>query len=150
MTVNGTAGMVECAQVFAEQAKLAGVTVNVRVLEEPAYLANYGNWIFGVDFLGDEYLQVAANSLIPGGAFNMSHWNDERFTELYRKAISTSDAATRCSLINQMQAVEYEEGGNILWGFANTLNAYSKKVQGLVPYTIDSPFYHLRKLWISE
>ncbi|URK86400.1 ABC transporter substrate-binding protein (plasmid) [Rhizobium sp. RCAM05350] len=46
VTVNGTAGMVECAQVFAEQAKAVGVTINVKNMEVGAYLANYGNWTF--------------------------------------------------------------------------------------------------------
>ncbi|WP_368517652.1 ABC transporter substrate-binding protein [Rhizobium sp.] len=148
-TVNGTAGMVECAQVFAQQAKAAGVTVNVKVLDEAAYLANYGNWEFGVDFLTDTYLSVVARSLMPGGTFNTSHWNDEEFNALYKKAVSISDVNDRCHVIHEMQRIENERGGNILWGFANLLNAYNARLQGLEAYTVDSAFYHLRKAWLA-
>lgn len=148
-TVNGTAGMVECAQVFAQQAKAAGVMINVKVMEEAAYLANYGGWDFGVDFLSDAYLPVVARSLLPGGTFNTTHWNDEEFNALYKKAVSISDVNARCSVIHQMQQIEYERGGNIIWGFGNTLNAYSAKLQGIEEYTVDSAFYHLRKVWLS-
>lgn len=148
-TVNGTAGMVECAQVFAQQAKAAGVTVNVKILEEAAYLANYGNWEFGVDFLTDTYLSVAARSLMPGGTFNTTHWNDEEFNTLYKKAVGISNVNDRCTVIHEMQRIENERGGNILWGFANLLNAYSVKLQGLEEYTVDSAFYHLRKVWLA-
>ena len=146
VTVNGTSGMVECAQVFAEQAKAAGVTINVKVTEEAAYLANYGNWTFGVDFLSDAYLPVVARSLLPGGTFNTSHWNDADFNALYKKAVSISNVDQRCDVIHDMQKAEYERGGNIIWGFANTLNAYKAGLAGIEPYVVDSPFYHLRKV----
>lgn len=149
ITVNGTAGMVECAQVFAEQAKAAGVTVNVKVTEEAAYLANYGNWAFGVDFLSDVYLPVVARSLLPGGTFNTSHWNDPEFNDLYKKAVSLSDVDDRCEVIHDMQTIEYERGGNIIWGYANTLNAYRAGLGGIEPYVVNSPFYHLRKVSLA-
>ncbi|MDQ0137796.1 peptide/nickel transport system substrate-binding protein [Neorhizobium galegae] len=149
VTVNGTAGMVECAQVFAEQAKAAGVKINVKITEEAAYLANYGKWTFGVDFLSDAYLPVVARSLLPGGTFNTSHWDDKQFNELYQKAVSIPKAEDRCTVIHQMQQIEYERGGNLLWGFANTLNAYKAGLTGIVPYVVDSPFYHLRKVALS-
>ena len=149
VTVNGTAGMVECAQVFAEQAKAAGVNINVKITEEAAYLANYGNWTFGVDFLSDAYLPVVTRSLLPGGTFNTSHWDDAEFNDLYKKAVSISNADDRCDVIHKMQKVEYERGGNIIWGFANTLNAYKAGLTGIEPYVVDSPFYHLRKVSLA-
>lgn len=145
-TVNGTSGMVECAQVFAEQAKAAGVTVKVNVLEEAAYLANYGEWAFGVDFLNDTYLPLVARSLVPGGSFNNTHWDDAEFNALFAEASASSDEAKRCEIISKMRMIEHERGGNIIWGFANILNAYSDRLQGLETYVVDSAFYHLRKV----
>lgn len=148
-TVAGTTGMVECAQVFAEQAKEAGITVEVANLDLSSYLANYGEWTFGVDFLVDSYLPVVARSLIPGGAFNNTHWNDKEFISLYEQAVGTADPSARCDIINEMQKIEYQRGGNILWGFSNTLNAYAPNIQGVEPYVLDSPFYNLRTLSIG-
>lgn len=149
VTVNGTAGMVECAQVFAEQAKAAGVTINVKNMEVGAYLANYCNWPFGVDFLSDSYLDVAGYSLLPGGTFNTTRWNDSEFNELYTQAVATADQAQRCTIIDKMRTIEYERGGNIVWGFANVLNGHRSNVQGMVPYTIDSVLYNLRRVWVA-
>lgn len=147
--VNGTAGMVECAQVFAQQAKAAGVNITVRVLDQGAYLAKYAEWPMGVDFLNDTYLALAARSLLPSGTFNTTHWNDPEFVELANKAFATSDDAKRCDIVNKMRAIEWERGGNIVWGFANILNAYSAKVNGLTPYKVDSALYHLRMAWLA-
>jgi peptide/nickel transport system substrate-binding protein len=36
-------------------------------------------------------------------------------------------------LIKQAQTIEYNSGGLIIWGFPNQVDAYSAKVQGLVP-----------------
>ncbi|MGV2052384.1 ABC transporter substrate-binding protein [Agrobacterium sp. 22-209-1] len=149
VTVNGTAGMVECAQVFAEQAKAAGVTINVKVMEVGAYLAKYGQWSFGVDFLSDTYLAVATRSLLPSGTFNTSHWNDPEFNDLHRQAVATADITKRCDIIAKMRAIEHERGGNIVWGFANVLNGYRANVNGLVPYTVDSALYSLRSVWMA-
>jgi peptide/nickel transport system substrate-binding protein len=149
VTVNGTAGMVEAAQVFAEQARGAGVTVNVKTMEVGAYLANYGKWSFGVDFLSDTYLPVATRSLLPTGTFNTSSWNDKDFVNLHAKAMETTDQNERCDAIAKMRTIEYERGGNIVWGFANVLNAYRNNVHGLVPYTVDSALYNLRQVWLA-
>ncbi|MQB46225.1 peptide ABC transporter substrate-binding protein [Rhizobium sp. ICMP 5592] len=149
VTVNGTAGMIECAQVFAEQAKAAGVTINVKVVEVGAYLAKYGQWSFGVDFLSDTYLAVATRSLLPTGTFNTSHWNDAEFIDLHKQAMATADITKRCDIIAKMRQIEYERGGNIVWGFANTLNGYRANVKGLVPYTVDSALYSLRTVWFA-
>ncbi|SDR63405.1 peptide/nickel transport system substrate-binding protein [Rhizobiales bacterium GAS113] len=149
VTVNGTAGMVECAQVFAEQARAAKVTIEVKNMEVGAYLANYGNWSFGVDFLSDTYLAVATRSLLPTGTFNTSHWNDKEFNSLHAKAVATIDQKERCDIIEKMRSIEYEHGGNIVWGFANVLNAYRSNVHGMVPYIVDSALYNLREVWLA-
>lgn len=143
-TTAGTPGMVECAQMLAEQAKAAGINIRAKVMDEATYLSNYGNWSFGVDFLSDTYLPVVARSLVPGGSFNNTHWNDAEFIELFEKATATSDEAERCVLIGKMRKIEYERGGNIIWGFSNTLNAVAANVQGVEPYVSSSPFYNLR------
>lgn len=144
--VSGIAGMVEGAQVFAEQAKKAGVTVNVSKLDTSSFLAGYGEWDFGVDFLTDAYLPVVARSLLPGGTANSSHWKDDEFIALYERAVAIPDALERCTVIDEMRRIEHERGPTILWGFANALNAYNVRVRGLEPYAADSAFFHLRKL----
>ncbi|MEI9406418.1 ABC transporter substrate-binding protein [Mesorhizobium argentiipisi] len=145
----GTAGMVECCQILAEQAKKAGVTINVKILEMAPFIANYPQWTFGVDFLSDLYLPVATRSLLPGSPFNTAHWDDKEFNALQEKAMASTDEGERCDTIAKMRAIENERGGNLIWGFANVLNGYRDNVKGLVPYSVDSPLYYVRNIWLA-
>jgi peptide/nickel transport system substrate-binding protein len=134
-TTNGRAGQVECAQVFAQQAKAAGVTVNVKNLDATTFYGNqYLKYTFGTDYWGTRnYLnQVAAGSL-SNAPYNETHWNNPQFVSLYNQALRTTNRAKRCAIIHQMQQIEYDSGGYIVWGFYNLVDAYSSKVVGLHP-----------------
>jgi len=131
-TTDGAAGMVDLAKVFAEQAKGAGVTVNVKI--DPNYYGDqYLKLPFSVDFWGTRtYLaQVAAGSL-PDSPFNETHWppSDSNFIELYEQALAEVDTAKRTAIIHQMQELEHEQGGYIIPFFNNLVDAYSTTIQG--------------------
>jgi peptide/nickel transport system substrate-binding protein len=136
-STNGALGMNEGAQVFAQQAKAAGVTVNVKILSSGAfYGAQYLKWPFSTDFWGTRnYLsQVAAGSL-PTSPYNECHWPDgadKKFLSMYKEALRTVDRKKRYEIEHEMMALEYEHGGYIVWGFSNFLDGYSTKVQGLI------------------
>jgi peptide/nickel transport system substrate-binding protein len=134
-TTNGRAGQVECAQVFAQQAQGAGVTVNVKNLDATTFYGNqYLKYTFGTDYWGTRnYLnQVAAGSL-SNAPYNETHWNNPQFVSLYNQALRTPDVAKRCAIVHEMQKIEYDSGGYIVWGFYNLVDAYSSKVVGLKP-----------------
>jgi peptide/nickel transport system substrate-binding protein len=136
-TTNGALGQNEGAQVFAQQAKAAGVTVNVKVLDSGAfYGSQYLKWTFSTDFWGTRnYLsQVAAGSL-PTSPYNETHWPDAadaKFKALYAQALQTADTKKRGEIVHEMQKMEYQNGGYIVWGFSNFLDGYSTKVKGLI------------------
>jgi peptide/nickel transport system substrate-binding protein len=135
-STNGVLGQNEGAQVFAQQAKAAGVTVNVKILDSGAFYGdNYLKWTFSTDFWGTRnYLsQVAAGSL-PTSPYNETHWPDaprKKFIALYNQALGTVDLAKRMAITNEMQKLEYQFGGYLVWGFSTLLDGYSTKVQGL-------------------
>jgi peptide/nickel transport system substrate-binding protein len=135
-STNGALGMNEGAQVFAQQAKAAGVTVNVKILDSGAFYSNqYLKWTFSTDFWGTRnYLsQVAAGSL-PTSPYNETHWPDSadsKYLSMYKQALATVDNAKRAAIIHEMQTLEYDNGGYIVWGFSTLLDGYSSKVQGL-------------------
>src|SRR5205807_1870495 len=65
-STNDAVGMNEGAQVFAQQAKAAGVTVNAKILDGGAFYGDqYLKWPFSTDFWGsrNDLNQVAAGSL---------------------------------------------------------------------------------------
>lgn len=129
-----TAGLPEMAAAFAEMAKEAGVTVNVKVLDGGTYWGEeYTKRTFATSFWGTRpYLnQVAAGSL-KDAVYPETHWPPEgsNFEELYRQALAETDEAKRFEIIREMQKMEYEEGGNIIWCFNNLIDAHASYVMG--------------------
>jgi peptide/nickel transport system substrate-binding protein len=131
-----TAGLPELAAAFAEQAKDAGVTVNVKVLDGGTYWGDeYTKRTFATSFWGTRpYLnQVAAGSL-KDATYPETHWPPEgsNFQDLYLQALAETDDDARCEIIREMQQQEYDEGGNIIAVFNSLLDAHAANVQGFV------------------
>ena len=137
-STNGALGMNEGAQVFAQQAKSAGVNINVKILDGGTFYGpQYLKWPFATDFWGSRnYLsQVAAGSL-PTSPYNETHWpdtKDARFLSLYKQAVKTVDRTKQREILREMQKLEYDNGGYIIWSFNTLLDGYSTKVKGLKP-----------------
>jgi peptide/nickel transport system substrate-binding protein len=135
-TTNGALGMNEGAQVFAQQAKAAGVTINVKILDSGAFYSDqYLKWPMSTDFWGSRnYLsQVAAGSL-PTSPYNETHWpdtKDSKFLTLYKQALQTVDRTKQREILHTMQKMEYDNGGYIIWGFSTLLDGYTTKLKGL-------------------
>ena len=131
---NDTAGLAEMAAVFADQAKKAGVTVNVQVLGSEYWGDEYCKRTFATSFWNTKpYLnQVAAGSL-KDATYPETHWPPEgsTFAEQYTEALATVDQDARCELLHTMQEEEYNDGGNIIAFFNSLLDAHSATVKGL-------------------
>jgi peptide/nickel transport system substrate-binding protein len=135
-TTEGAAGQNEGAQVFAQQAKAAGVTINVKVLDSGTFYGpQYLKWPLATDFWGTRnYLQQVASGSVPTAPYNETHWPDaahKQFLALFRQATQTVSRKKRFAIEHQMQTLEYNYGGYIIWGFSNFLDGYSNKVKGL-------------------
>jgi peptide/nickel transport system substrate-binding protein len=134
---NDTAGLPEIIQLFAEQAKGAGVTINAQVLDGGTYWGDeYLKRTFGTDFWGTRnfLLQVAASELKDTAPYPDTHWPPEgsTFIEDYNAAVAETDDAKRKVITEKMQTELYEEGGLIIPFFQNLLDGYNSKVVGLV------------------
>jgi peptide/nickel transport system substrate-binding protein len=141
VTADVAAGVVEAAQVLAEQAKGAGVGINVRKVDSGVFYGDqYLKWTFAQDFwFTRDYLPQVANCALPDSPYNETHWNNERFQKLIGEARQTLDAKKRCALVGEAQRIEYESGGFIIWSFRNQIDAYSAKVAGFVPAKTGTP-----------
>ena len=134
-TTDGAAGMVDSATVFAQQAKAAGVTINVH--NDPNYYGDqYLKLPFSVDFWGTRnFLPQVANGSIPTAPYNECHWPPKSgpgsdYIGLYQQALAEVDPTKRADIIHTMQKEEYDYGGYIIPFFNNLVDAYSSKVQG--------------------
>lgn len=152
-TASVAAGLVEAAQVFAQQAKKAGVTVKVNKLDGGVFYGdNYLKWAFAQDFWGTRnYFQQAAAGSLPASPYNETHWAQPTYLKLVARAKRTLDQKKRCALLKQAQTIEYTSGGHIIWAFVNLVDGYSSKLQGLKPDRGTLPLnqYGFRHVWFS-
>jgi peptide/nickel transport system substrate-binding protein len=128
-------GIVEAAQVLAQQAKAAGVTINVRKVDSGTFYGdNYLKWPFAQDFwFTRTYLGQVAQGSLKNSPFNETHWNDPQFAKLISQARAELDDGKRTELLKAAQKIEYDKGGYIVWSFSNQIDAYSAKVAGFQP-----------------
>jgi peptide/nickel transport system substrate-binding protein len=128
-------GIVEAAQVLAQQAKAAGVTISVRKVDSGTFYGdNYLKWPFAQDFwFTRTYLGQVAQGSLKNSPFNETHWNDPQFTKLIAQARAELDEAKRTELLKEAQKLEYDKGGYIVWSFSNQVDAYSAKLGGFQP-----------------
>jgi peptide/nickel transport system substrate-binding protein len=135
-------GIVEAAQVFAEQAKGAGVTVKVRRVDSGTFYGdNYLKWPFAQDFWASRvYLAQVAQGDLPNSPFNETHWGEGKFESLINQARGEVDDAKRAEILHEAQKMQYDEGGYIIPYFSNIIDAYSSKVGGFVEAKSGFPF----------
>ncbi len=124
------------ANLFVEQAKLAGVDVKV-TKKTPFYDDDYLSYPFAQDFWNTRnYIPQAVVGTFPpaeGGTYNETHWNNEKHRDLVNQAAQELDEAKRIDLLHQAQEIEWNEGGLIIWGFRQQVDGYGQNVKGLEP-----------------
>jgi len=123
---------VAAAQVFAEQAKQAGVTVNIKKTDSATFYGkDYLSWPFAQDFWATRmYLSQAGQGTMPNAPYNETHWKNDQWLALVKKAFTTVDKTARADVISQAQKIEFDQGGYIVWAWRNQVDAYSKKTTG--------------------
>ncbi|WP_067245657.1 ABC transporter substrate-binding protein [Microbacterium resistens] len=132
-TDGGYGGMMESAQLFAQDAAEAGVTVTINKLDNASFLAKWGEWPAFMGIIGGNYASVSANYYLPEQSNNSTHFDNADYTSLYTTLVSTTDEAERCSTVNAMQTIDYEYQGSIIPAWPQTLVAHRDTVTGLQP-----------------
>jgi peptide/nickel transport system substrate-binding protein len=127
-------GVVQAAQVFAQQASAAGVKVSLRKLDTGTFYGpNYLKWTFAQDFWATrEYLPQVAQGSLPSSPFNETHWGAGKFEKLINQARAELNTSKRTEILHEAQKMEYDQGGYIIPYFSNQIDAYSGKLGGFV------------------
>lgn len=135
VTSDFAAGVVQAAQVFAQQAKGAGVTVNVRQVPAGVFYGDqYLSWPFAQDYWAySPYLSQVAQGSLKTAPFNETHWDDPTYNNLYAQAQATTDDTKRCELIGEMQKIDYDQGGYIIASYNQGVDLLAENVQGFEP-----------------
>lgn len=137
-TANVAPGYVESATLFAQQAKAAGVTVNVKT-------GPPGNY-FGGDYLTREIGQdqsLSAPSLTQhyrtffslNGGYNTTHWGEQdgggAAQDMMMAAIAEADPDRANELWRAVQQQQFDSGGQIAFCAQDSIDLVAPTVQGL-------------------
>jgi peptide/nickel transport system substrate-binding protein len=147
-------GFVEAATLFAEMAKEAGVTVNVKKEDPNAYFDTskiYTKLDFGQSFWTYSSLSLwYEQALLSDAIWNETHWRDRSYDELIRQAQGATDEQTAKELWHQVQEIQYNEGGYIVWANLEILDAAANHVKGLVPSAwFNLGGWNYRDIWLD-
>jgi peptide/nickel transport system substrate-binding protein len=147
-------GFVEAATLFAQQAEGAGVTVEVKREPANAYFDTsllYTKLDFAQSFWTFSSIPIwYEQALLSDAVWNETHWRDPSFDQLIRDAQGAPDEGAATERWREIQQIQYDEGGYIVWTNQKLTDAAANNVQGLVP----SSFFNLggwnyRDVWLA-
>ena len=148
-------GFAEAATLFAEQAKGAGVKVNVKKEAANAYFDTsllYTKIDFGQSYWTTGSLAAFYSQALDSKAvWNETHYKDPSFDALYRKATGATSVDEATDLWHQVQQIQYDKGGYIGWSNQNIVDAAANYVKGMMP----NAFFNLggwnyRDVWLDK
>ncbi|MFJ5263411.1 ABC transporter substrate-binding protein [Streptomyces sp. NPDC088387] len=127
------AGFTEAAGIFRDQAKKAGVTIDVRMGSKDSYWS---------DILDSGTLSCYRSGAMPieahisqrlltDSSTNATKWAHKDFDAQYQQAQSTRDEQDRAAVYERMQRRLYTEGGFLIWGFADWILGTARTVRGV-------------------
>jgi peptide/nickel transport system substrate-binding protein len=134
-------GTVAMSTVLQQQARAAGVTINLKQVEPTTFFGpNYLHWTFSQDFYNySPYLAQVAQSLLPTSPYNETHWSLPHYIDLNKQANATANPATRRQIEHEMQMIDFNQGGYIIPAFIPALDAYSTKITGYSAARVGQP-----------
>ncbi len=124
-------GAVDTAVLYAEQAKKAGIDIEVNRVPNDGYWSNVwmqhpwcasywagrptADWMFTQGYSADS-------------SWNESYWANARFNELLKAARAQLDEDKRRGMYHDMQELCRDDGGSVVHLFANHIMAYNDNV----------------------
>lgn len=155
ITTDLVPAMRSVAQLFAQQAKAAGVQIDVSFENTTTFFAN--SYLQTTDisqdlWFGVPYLPNAAGATVPNAPFNATFFNDPEYKKIFDAATSTTDIARQTAYVHQMQRIDYESGGNIIPVFSPIIDATATYVGGLAKNVSGFPLdnWNFKELWVEH
>jgi peptide/nickel transport system substrate-binding protein len=145
------AGGLDAALLMAEQAKKAGININVVREPNDSYWDNVWlkkDWClcyWGGRPVADMFLSV---SLAADAAWNDTHWKNPRFNELLIAARAETDETKRAAQYAECQQLVHDDGGQIVLMYNNYVGAMSTKVaHGTLNSDFDDDGGYMTERW---
>jgi peptide/nickel transport system substrate-binding protein len=146
-------GVINMAQVYAQQAAASGINAKIRqITVTEFYGPNYLKWVFAQDYwYYQPYFAQVNQATLPGAPFNETHFNNAKYNSLYEQAQSTTDENKRTEIAHEMQMIDYNEGGYIIPFFPAVIDGYSPKVNGIIQSKLGASFnqWDFEHMWVT-
>ena len=81
---------------------------------------------------------------------NKTHFHDPQFSELFLAAMAQPDLEKRRTLVHQVQQIQYERGGLLIWGYADLLDSVANRVGGAAAEESLFSTWRFEKLWLKD
>ncbi|HET9253693.1 MAG TPA: ABC transporter substrate-binding protein [Pseudonocardiaceae bacterium] len=151
LTTEDVPGLAESATLFAQQMQSVGVKIQVVKQESSTFLGqSRGKAPLYTTYWGtnDSVIFCAGKLLLSDSQFNEAAWHDPAFDNAYRSALSTADPERSIQLMRDLQKIEYDGSGYLLWGMAEGMDIAKNTVQGL-PQLPGYGRVQLEHTWLS-
>lgn len=144
-------GLADSATLFAAQAKEIGV--NLQVTKQDSTVFYDRTWLNAPIYTmywgtNDSVVFFGQKTLNSKAASNETAFRDPAFDAAFARSLSSADpAATRAAIV-EMQRIQYQRGGYLLWGMADGVDVAATNVQGM-PTLPGYGRVQLEKAWLS-
>jgi peptide/nickel transport system substrate-binding protein len=128
---------VDCASIYQESLKKAGIDLTVSKVSGDGYWDNV--WLkvpFCTVYWGRRLSADAGLSEVYGSAsaWNDSDWRKPEFDKIISEARVELDQAKRKELYFKAQEMIWDDGGHVVFAISDYLDGYSPKVAGVTPH----------------
>jgi len=142
-------GATNCAELYQEAMKKAGINLTVKRVSGDGYWSNV--WLkvpfcavyWGGRPTADNQL---AQTFLSTANWNDTNWRSPQFDKLLFEARAELDDAKRGQLYAECQKLVWDTGGMVCFAIGDYLDGYSKKVKGAAPH----PHYDMCDQRIAE
>lgn len=151
LTTEEIPGMAESATLLANQLQEAGIRIDVRKQDQATFLgASRGKAPLYTSFWGtqDSVVFCAGKLLVSDSKVNEAAWHDPTFDAAYRQAVGTAEDHGGARVSHDLQQIQHDRSGLLVWGVADGIDLASDKVGGLP----DLPGYgrvQLERAWLD-
>jgi peptide/nickel transport system substrate-binding protein len=153
-TADALTGMLTGDVVLSQQAKSAGLNLKIARHDPSSYWSTIlGKRPFVHDaFSHAPFLNMCLQGLLPGGPVNNvdTNWHDARTTKLVHEAARTVDVKKRKEITHEIDKIQWDRGGYLIWGGLTWFDAYRSNVKGVVPNAMRTlGDFRFQNLWLA-
>lgn len=119
------------SEIVAEACREIGLNAKAEPMDNATFAANYPGWPAGSNSgPGWPLMSLIGLYEAPGAALNAEFFNNAEFTQAWQEAEAALTEEARAKPLRRMQEILFDQGGNVISAFGNSLHAYVSNTTG--------------------